>query len=69
MRTKMQKQRKTKYQIAQTEQISQILNKYLLEIIRLLQNTTQIAETEHKYQIAEDEIPKQLQRQNINTKL
>jgi len=49
----MQKQRKTKYQIAEIEQISQILNKYLLEIIRLLQNTTQIAE---------DEIPKQLQR-------
>jgi hypothetical protein len=49
----MQKQRKTKYQIAETEQISQILNKYLLEIIRLLQNTTQIAE---------DEIPKQLQK-------
>jgi hypothetical protein len=45
----MQKQRKTKYQIAEIEQISQILNKYLLEIIRLLQNTTQIAE---------DEIPK-----------
>jgi hypothetical protein len=49
----MQKQRKTKYQIAEIEQISQILNKYLLEIIRLLQNTTQITE---------DEIPKQLQR-------
>jgi hypothetical protein len=50
----MQKQRKTKYQI------SQILNKYLLEIIRLLQNTTQIAV---------DKISKQLQRQNIKTKL
>jgi hypothetical protein len=49
----MQKQRKTKFQIAEIEQISQILNKYLLEIIRLLQNTTQITE---------DEIPKQLQR-------
>jgi hypothetical protein len=49
----MQKQRKTKFQIAEIEQISQILNKYLLEIIRLLQNTTQIIE---------DEIPKQLQR-------
>jgi hypothetical protein len=49
----MQKQRKTKYQIAEIEQISQILNKYLLEIIQLLQNTTQIAK---------DEIPKQLQR-------
>jgi hypothetical protein len=45
----MQKQRKTKYQIAETEQISQIPNKYFLEIIRLLQNTTQIAE---------DKIPK-----------
>jgi hypothetical protein len=56
----MQKQRKTKYQIVETEQISQILNKYPLEIIRLLQNTTQIAE---------DEILKQLQRQNRNTKL
>jgi hypothetical protein len=49
----MQKQLKTKYQIAETEQISQILNKYLLEIILSLQNTTQIAE---------DEIPKQLQK-------
>jgi len=56
----MQKQRKTKFQIAEIEQISQILNKYLLEIIRLLQNTTQITE---------DEIPKQLQRYNRNTKL
>jgi hypothetical protein len=45
----MQKQRKTKYQIVETEQISQILNKYPLEIIQLLQNTTQIVE---------DQIPK-----------
>jgi len=45
----MQKQRKTKYQIVETEQISQILNKYPLEIIQLLQNITQIVE---------DQIPK-----------
>jgi hypothetical protein len=45
----MQKQRKTKYRIVETEQISQILNKYPLEIIQLLQNTTQIVE---------DQIPK-----------
>jgi hypothetical protein len=38
----MQKQRKTKYQIAETEQRLQKLNKYLLKIIRLLQNTKQI---------------------------
>ncbi|KAL9344409.1 hypothetical protein Peur_062084 [Populus x canadensis] len=41
-RTRMQKQRKTKYQIAETEQKLQKLNKYLLKIIRLLQNTEQI---------------------------
>jgi hypothetical protein len=47
-RTRIQKQRKTKYQIAKTKQISQKLNKYLLEVIRLLQkqknyrNKTQI---------------------------
>jgi hypothetical protein len=38
----MQKQQKTKYQIAETEQRFQKLNKYLLKIIRLLQNTKQI---------------------------
>jgi len=41
-RTRMQKQWKIKYQIAETEQRLQKLNKYLLEIIRLLQNTKQI---------------------------
>ncbi|KAL9388297.1 hypothetical protein Peur_016902 [Populus x canadensis] len=41
-RTRMKKQRKTKYQIAVTEQRLQKLNKYLLKIIRLLQNTKQI---------------------------
>jgi hypothetical protein len=51
----VQKQRKTKYQIAKTEQRSQKLNKYLLEVIRLCQNTKQFAETERKYQIAETE--------------
>jgi hypothetical protein len=34
----MQKQQKTKYQIAETKQISQKLNKYLLEVIWLLKN-------------------------------
>ena len=37
-RTRMQKQQKTKYQIAETKQISQKLNKYLLEVIWLLKN-------------------------------
>jgi len=41
-RTRMQKQRKTKYQIAKTEQRLQKLNKYFLKVIRLLQNTKQI---------------------------
>jgi hypothetical protein len=48
----MQKQRKTKYQIAEIERISQKLNKYLLEVIRLLQKQ-KIAEIERKYQVAE----------------
>jgi hypothetical protein len=48
----MQKQRKIKYQIAEIERISQKLNKYLLEIIRLLQKQ-KIAEIERKYQVAE----------------
>jgi len=38
----MQKQRKTKYQITETEQRLQKLNKYLLKIIRLLQNRTNL---------------------------
>jgi len=41
-RTRMQKQRKTKYQIAEIEQRLQKLNKYLLENIRLRQSTKQI---------------------------
>jgi hypothetical protein len=64
----MQNQQKTKYQIAQTEQISQILFKYLLKIRWLLQNTTQIAETERNYQITEDKIPKQLMRLEFSKK-
>jgi len=64
----MQNQQKTKYQIAQTEQISQILFKYLLKIWWLLQNTTQIAETERNYQITEDKIPKQLMRLEFSKK-
>jgi hypothetical protein len=53
-RTRIQKQRKTKYQIAKTKQISQKLNKYLLEVIRLLQKQ-KITETKSKYQVAETE--------------
>jgi len=64
----MQNQQKTKYQIAQTEQISQILFKYLLKIRWLLQNTTQITETERNYQITEDKIPKQLMRLEFSKK-
>jgi len=41
-RTRMQKQQKTKYQIAETEQRLHKLNKYLLKLIRLLQNIKQI---------------------------
>jgi O-succinylbenzoate synthase len=67
----MQKQRKTKYQIAETEQRLQKLNKYLLdEIPKYMQKlnantklqklkgrrtTKIIAETEYKYRIAKAE--------------
>jgi hypothetical protein len=58
----MQKQRRTKYQIAETEQILQKLNKYLLEIIQLLQNTKQICKNWTQIPNCrswrEDEIPK-----------
>jgi len=61
-RTRMQKQRKTKYQIAETEQRLQKLNKYLLKIIRLLQNTEQICrnwtQIPNCISWREDEIPK-----------
>ena len=61
-RTRMQKQRKTKYQIAKTEQRLQKLNKYFLKVIRLLQNTKQICrnwtEIPNCKSWREDEIPK-----------
>jgi len=58
-RTRMQKQRKTKYQITKTEQISQNLNKYLLEVIwysktKNYRNKTQISSYRNW---KEDEIP------------
>ena len=51
----MQKQRKTKYQIAETEQRLQKLNKYLLKLYDYSKTQNQFVETERKYQIVKVE--------------